>query len=88
MLVNWGHSEEWLLDLDLLQFIALSQRQSRINATLQIDTAIGMHIASQGDSKAMKKWIEEKQTAADPQAADNLAAADTKKFLAKFGSGF
>lgn len=74
--------------MNLFQFISLSQRQSRINATLQIDAAIATHIASQGDSKAMKKWIEEKQSAADPAAADNQAAADTKKFLAKFGSGF
>lgn len=72
---------EWLLDLDVKSFWALSQSSDRVNAAKKIENAWTAMIAAQGQSGGMKKWLKPwtKKIDRGDSAAD---------FLTKFGEGF
>lgn len=87
-LVERGWPIEYLLDLDMVSFKALSDSSTRVNAILKQERAWVQHIAAQGSSKGLKQitkpWDKEAKTGLSPEALGNDGAA----FLDKFGKGF
>ena len=79
-----GHSEAYLLDLDLLAFNSLVETQSRLDAISKIEAAYTAMIAAQATEKTMKDWIVRWREIAgdDAQASD-----DQERFKATFGGG-
>jgi hypothetical protein len=82
MLAERGHAMEWLLDLDVKSFWALSKSSERVNAANTIQQTLGLRVASQGTAKVLKDWLKPFREKVE------VAGDSARDFLSKFGEGF
>lgn len=74
----------YLLGMDLISFRALRDGSNRVAAANKVENAWTNMLSAQGDSKAMKKWLD---PFVELLKTPTSAAKDAASFLKKYGKG-
>lgn len=76
MLIERGHSPEWLEDLDMCQFEALAESSQRMDARRRVTEFCDQRMATQGESKKVDEYLRPLKTASKIQSTASVNDAN------------